>query len=37
MQLSWLTANPTLTLQVSTNLLNWQDATNFMAGSNGVF
>ena len=37
MQLSGLTPNPALTLQVSTNLLNWWDATNFMAGSNGVF
>ncbi len=37
MQLSGLTPNPTLTLQISTNLLNWSDATNFLAGSNGVF
>ena len=37
MQLSGLTPNPTLTLQISTNLLNWQDATNFTAGPNGVF
>ena len=36
-QLSGLTPNPTLTLQVSTNLLNWRDVTNFMASSNGVF
>jgi hypothetical protein len=37
MQLSGLTPNPALTLQVSTNLLNWWDATNFTAGSNGMF
>ena len=37
MQLCGLTPNPTLTLQVSTNLLNWWDATNFVAGTNGVF
>jgi hypothetical protein len=37
MQLSGMTPNPTLTLQVSTNLLNWRDVTNFMAGPNGVF
>jgi hypothetical protein len=37
MRLSGLTPNPALTLQVSTNLLNWWDVTNFMAGSNGVF
>lgn len=36
-QLSGLTPNPTLTLQVSTNLLNWWDATNFTTGANGVF
>jgi hypothetical protein len=37
MQLCGLTPNQTLTLQVSTNLLNWRDATNFTAGANGVF
>jgi hypothetical protein len=37
MQLVGVTSNLTLTLQVSTNLLNWWDATNFMAGSNGMF
>lgn len=37
MQLCGLMPNLTLTLQVSTNLLNWWDATNFVAGSNGVF
>jgi hypothetical protein len=37
MQLCGLTPNPALTLQVSTNLLNWRDVTNFMAGPNGVF
>ena len=37
MQLSGMTPNPTLTLQISTNLLNWWDATNFTAGANGVF
>ena len=37
MQLSGLTPNPVLTLQVSTNLLNWRDATNFTVGPNGVF
>jgi hypothetical protein len=37
MQLSGMTLSPALTLQVSTNLLNWWDATNFLAGSNGMF
>ena len=37
LQLCGLSPNQTLTLQVSTNLLNWWDATNFTAGSNGVF
>jgi hypothetical protein len=37
LQLSGLTPNQSLTLQVSTNLMNWSDVTNFMAGSNGVF
>jgi hypothetical protein len=37
MQLCVLTSNLNLTLQVSTNLLNWRDVTNFLAGSNGVF
>jgi hypothetical protein len=37
LQLAGVTSNLTVTLQVSTNLLNWWDATNFLAGSNGVF
>ena len=37
LQLCGLSPNQTLTLQVSTNLLNWWDVTNFMAGANGVF
>jgi hypothetical protein len=37
LQLCGLSPNQTLTLQVSTNLLNWWDATNFTAGPNSVF
>ena len=37
LQMAGLPPNQTYSLQVSTNLLNWWDVTNFMAGSNGVF
>lgn len=37
MKLAGLTSNLMVTLQVSTNLLNWWDATNFTADPNGVF
>jgi hypothetical protein len=37
LQLSGLTPNQTLTLQVSTNLMSWWDVTNFTSGANGVF
>jgi hypothetical protein len=37
LKMAGLWPNLTLTLQVSTNLVNWWDATNFVAGSNGVF
>jgi hypothetical protein len=37
MPLTIMALNPTVTLQISTNLLNWQDVTNFTAGSNGAF
>jgi hypothetical protein len=37
MQLSGLSPYQTLTLQVSSNLSNWSDLTNFTVASNGVF
>lgn len=37
MLLNGLTPNPALTLQASSNLLNWWGVTNFTTGSNGVF
>ncbi len=37
MQLCGLTPNPALTLQASTNLLNWWNVTQFTAGANGEF
>jgi hypothetical protein len=37
LQMAGLLPTQTFTLQVSSNLLNWCDVTNFMAGSNGVF
>ena len=35
--LSGFTPNQTLTLQASTNLLDWFDVTDFLAGTNGEF
>ena len=37
LQMAGLLPTKTFTLQVSSNLLNWWDVTNFMACSNGVF
>jgi hypothetical protein len=37
LQMAGLLPTKTFTLQISSNLLNWQDATNFTAGPNGMF
>lgn len=37
MRLTGLTPNPSITLQASTNLLDWLDVSNFEAGVNGAF
>lgn len=36
-QIAGLLPTKTFTLQISSNLLNWWDGTNFIAGSNGLF